>query len=197
NGAAPAITAASPSTSELVIFALIAVILVRRIYLMQAGSRVSSGRLFAFTGLYVALFALTIGTTVALLPLYGTVADLIVLAVSAALVLPHTRGAVRFDRRPDGYWYYRVGSAIIVSYVVLLLVRWGVEFGLLGIDPLVYPPPISSLTAFQVGLLEVVDLLFAVSTGLLLGRNLGVYLAFLRRPPEPASPGPLPSHPRP
>lgn len=193
---------ASPPPSDLgtaaVFLGLIVLILVRRTYASIRGTRYSVGRLVGFTGFYVFLFA-----TLAFTTLYGALGawgarGWLLLAPYVGVVLGTTgvaaryvRRIVHFERRDGGPWYYRLPWLIPALYLALFVIRFGVELGISGLSAVtsfLLPTSISTgLLLLLVGL----DLLFGVSVGLLIGRAVGVYVAF-RDLPTSSEPPPAP-----
>jgi hypothetical protein len=197
---APSSSDLAPAVLVLVLFVLI---LARRTYAQITGARFSAGRLFGFTGFYVLLFvALAFPTLYAAVDAWGIDGALllvpyVVVPLAAAWVAtPYVRRIVRFEQRDGGAWYYRLPWIVPVLYLVLFIVRFGAEiliFGLAVVSSFFAP---SSVPAGLIFLLVGIDLLFGASTGLLIGRSVGVYRAhvdLLHR--TAATPGPLSSGP--
>ena len=197
------VTLSSTETSALVFLALFVFLVVRRTIRQLRGAPYSPGRLWVFAGLYVLLFsALAFTTLFAAVSTWGTDAYVLLApyvatpCIAAFLAAPYVERVVRFERREDGQLYYRLSWHIPVLYLVLFTARFVAEivvFGLAGVI-VSFPPPLPP-TVTDLGILIGVDLLFAVSLGLLVGRGVGVYEAHRALPPEtvpPPSP-PLPS----
>jgi hypothetical protein len=194
-------SSADASTAVIVLL-FIVLILARRTYLMVQGTRYSTGRLVAFGAFYVLLFvALAFTTLYAAVGTWGPDGVLLlapyvaVPVLAAVLVVPYVRRIVRFERRDDGQWYYRLPGLIPVLYLTLFVFRILAEFAVFGIAGLAFSFPLPAPPS--VGALEIligVDLLFGFSLGLLVGRGIGVYRAHRDLPAEPASPAhaPLP-----
>jgi uncharacterized membrane protein YuzA (DUF378 family) len=194
-------------TTDVIIFVIIILILARRTYLMVSGTQYSAPRLFTFAGFYVLIFGLLGAETIDLFyALWGTTALALVVAyavvpiVAAFLIAPHVQRMVQFEQRPGGAWYYRLSWHIPVLYLALFVVRFGAELAILGPNAFVisFPPP--AVPSFlDLVLLFGVDMLFAVSLGLLVGRGIGVYRAHEEMvkkgetPPAPPPSPPLPS----
>lgn len=175
--------------SAVFVLVLIVLLLARRTYLSITGARYSAGRLFGFTGFYLLLFAVLGSTTIYLaLASWGTVGWLLlapyagVVLGAAALAIPHVRATVRFESRGEGRWYYRLPWVVPVAYLVLFVLRFGVEVALFGPSTVASFTLPTSAPSGAVVVLIAVDLLFGVSMGLLLGRAVGVYLAFQSKP---------------
>ncbi len=190
---------ASDYEPVLLILALIVFVFVRRTYAMIRGMRLSVGRLVGYGIVYTGLFVLTIALSAGSTPWYYFVVDAALLAVAALLAASYVREHVVLERRPpDGAWYYRLHPWIPITYILLFVVRVGISLAVLGPDAFDLGPTTSTaLTSGEVLLLQVVDALFAISTGFLVGRSAGVYLAYRRRlageaaaPPAPPAPPP-------
>jgi len=180
---------ATPSASALepaiIVLVLFVAIIARRTYAMITGARYSAGRLFAFTGFYVLLFAaLAFPTLYAAAHAWGGYGELLlapyvaVPVIAAAVAAPYVRRIVRFEERDGGTWYYQLPWLVPVLYLVLFVVRFVLEiliFGLSVVTSFFLP---TSLPPGLVLLLVGVDLLFGVSTGLLTGRSIGVYRGY-------------------
>jgi hypothetical protein len=199
-------SSAPPSalSTELIVVAIIALVLLRRTYGQLTGARYSSGRLFGFAGFYVLIFAIFgFGTIYAAIATWGSVAYALLVPYAlvpigvAFLATPFVERIVHFERRDDGQLYYQLPWHVPVLYLVLFIARIGAEIAVYGSSAFNVPPP-APPTVLDLVILVVVDLLFATSLGLLVGRGLGVYRAHAKlpategAPPSPPSP-PLPS----
>jgi hypothetical protein len=184
--------AVSPADQEtLLLGALIGLVILRRAFAQYRGTPVSAARLLGFTLIYPLLFALVAGVeSLPVLPLWS-------LAVDVAAAVAGTFAALRYVEsrvtvyQEGGAWMYRLGPVVPIVYVVLFLARLGLELGI-GIDP--FAPSTAAISTGAATVLEVVDVLFGFSTGLAMGRNLGVYEVWRRRSASPA-PAPLRSEP--
>lgn len=198
----PAAAPTSGLTGVGFFLAILVLILVRRTYRMVLGTAYSLARLVVFAGFYVVLFsafgALTIYTAIGT---WGTLGAALVapyagiVVAAAILAAPYVRRIVRFERRADGRWYYRLPWAVPLLTLVLFVARFAAEIAVLGLaatTSLVLP---TSLPAGVLLVLVGIDLTFGVSVGLLIGRAIGVHRAFGALPtaPEPMPSPPLPS----
>lgn len=169
--------------TDLFVFGILILFLARRSYRMATGTRVRFGLLFVMAGLYGALWAWSVWEAYLALPLVATVADLGLLAVGVGLALPYIRRVVHFEQRADGMWYYRLGVAIPLIYIVLLVARLAVGVAYLGPGAVdLAPVPVHGLGAPAEVALALVNALLSVSTGLLLGRATGIYLGWRAEP---------------
>ncbi|HEV2450117.1 MAG TPA: hypothetical protein VGU43_06910 [Thermoplasmata archaeon] len=192
----------SPSNvaTTLVVVAVIVLILVRRTYYILKGSVANPARLVSYSVVVSILFGLTVSFGIGVLPYFDFAIDGAVLVVAALLAVPYVRREVRFEQRPPSTdWYYRLSPWIPLGYVGLFVGRIGLLLAVLGPSALEFVPVSTMLSPLDLYVLATVDALFALSTGLLVGRNAGVYLALrekLRLTPEPPAAGaPLPSRP--
>lgn len=198
-------SSAPPSdlTGAIVLLAVVVLFLARRAYAMATGVRYSLARMWVFAGFYILLFAvLALGTLYGAVvtwgpDAYGLIAAYVGLpAAAAGVAAPYVRRVVRFERWANGEWYYRLGWQIPALYLALFVARLVAEVVVLGPSAIVvaFPPPVPSTTDALLILLGV-DLLFSVSTGLLIGRGVGVYRAHrdLQSDGSPVPSPPLPS----
>ncbi|MCI4317470.1 MAG: hypothetical protein L3J96_02940 [Thermoplasmata archaeon] len=180
-------TDTSTLESVAVFGALITILLAVRTYRMLTGTPYSAARLFAFTGIYVALFVLLVAEEYTLLPWYLLPGYGAIILGAAVAWTPHIRRSVRIDRRPDGVWIYRLGALIPLIYLSLFLVRLTINAVVLN-QSFTSPPTVMALSPGAQLAVAFVDALFAFSTGLLLARSVGVYQAFQALPPAARSP---------
>jgi hypothetical protein len=174
----PSISDAAPTIIFLV---LLVAVLARRFYQSVRGAKLTPASLIAFAGIFFALFALTVVTGYVLYPKYalgGLLVDAVVFVPAAYLGIRYTRRKVEVWQRPDGVWMYRLGVVIALVYLALLAARLLLDIFVIGINPFGSTTTTPTLSAVAAASLLVVDALFAVSTGLLVGRNLGVYLVY-------------------
>ncbi|MGI0140982.1 MAG: hypothetical protein ACREBT_07580 [Thermoplasmata archaeon] len=82
---------------------------------------------------------------------------------------------VRIIERAPGEWVYLLGPLVPILYLALFLTRLSLDFIVLNVSPFTFTLTSSGLTPSAAATL---DLLFAVSTGLVVGRTIGVYRAY-------------------
>lgn len=160
------------------------------------GIRVRLWVLGLFAVVY-SLFFLLVLEEVARLP-WGRVGppaallDLILFGVGLIPGFRYTRRTTTIEETSTGRWMYRGGFALPVAWLALFLLRYAVELALLGrvyLLTLTYTHTVSIPT--YAAALILVDALFSVSTGLVLGQVLGIWSAFHQRrgrKGEPAAP---------
>jgi hypothetical protein len=117
--------------------------------------------------------------------------DLFLLGLAGLLGAAYSFDSTRILRYPDGHAGYRTRAAIPVAWVALFTLSIAAEviflgqvnfFGVAGIQGIPNPAPafgvdVAAPASFVLGL---VDALFALSTGLLLGQTAGIGSRFLR-----------------
>jgi hypothetical protein len=149
-----------------------------RSYRSYQGRLYSAGRVLVFPVLILLLFLSTeYDTIVAVpwaLPLW-TIVDLVVLTAAALATLPLAPRLVRVTRRDDGEWYYQYGIELIAVYLGLWVVRLGLAayFDPSSIEFVTPTGPAPSATASEV--LVLIQGLFSISSGLVIGRGVGTY----------------------
>lgn len=184
--AGPSATSLEP---VLLVIALALLIMVRRALSMIRGAPVRPAALFGFAAFYVFLFAFIVGLSAAITPWYLLVLDAAIVVVTAVLATGYLRDHVRLERRATGEWTYRLHPWVPIVYMGLFITRIAVSAVVLGPSVFDFSPASSgSLTLFDRVLLDLVDALFAFSTGLLVGRSSGVYLAYRNVRAAPAPP---------
>jgi hypothetical protein len=95
--------------------------------------------------------------------------------VGALVTLPLAPRLITVYRAEDGQWMYRYGVELIAFY----LASWVVRLGLAAyFDPsslefsYTTGPPLSALAS---AVMQLVELLFSLSTGLVIGRSVATY----------------------
>ena len=171
-----AATLSGADATSVVLFAIIVLIIVRRVIGMVRGSAVRPARMFAVAALLAGLLVITLLLSYGQLPVWTYGVDVAVLVGASVLATGWVRRRVVLDWK-DGAWTYRLGPLLPVVYLVLFVVRLALDLVVLGINPFAGTPPSATpLTGTTLGIVAVVDALFAFSTGLLVGRTVGVYL---------------------
>lgn len=176
------------------LFALLIVLLVvgfiaRRSVAMSRGTTLSIARLLVSMVLYLGLFALVTLGEVFYLPLYVILAEIVAVVVVGLSVVPWVQRRVEVYRDPAGGWSFRMGVTIPVLYLALFLLRIALDFLVLGVDPFGPLPAGFTLSTSQTALLAIVDGLYALSTGLVVARTLGIYRAYSATPKPARAPG--------
>ena len=149
-----------------------------RSYRSYQGRVYSPGRVLIFPVLILLVFSLTEVETVAAVPWsfpLWVVADLVIVVGAAMVTLPIAPRLVRVSRRDDGQWYYQFGIELIAFYLGLWIVRLGLAayYDPASLEFAVPTGPPLSATASDVLLL--IQGLFAISSGLVIGRGVVTY----------------------
>ncbi len=183
--------------SAIAVQVIVVLILLVRAVRMYRGQRFSVARLAVFPFLVMLLFAFTeLETDLAVAWAYPvwTVVDVVLVAVAAVATIPFAERIVQVHRQADGGWSYRYGVEIIGIYLSLWVVRLGLA---LYFDPssllFTTPAPGTVLSAGASEALVLIQVLFSVSSGLVIGRSVGAYRVYrtaLAR--VPAGQAPLP-----
>ncbi|MCI4331641.1 MAG: hypothetical protein L3K19_07345 [Thermoplasmata archaeon] len=176
--------------AELLFVGLIAVLLLRRAYLMIRGTEVNIPRLAGFTVLYIFLWGLVVFGTSPAPPWYSALLDVVIVVGTPWLTLPFVERRVELSRTPAGSWEYRLPLGVPLAYVLLFVLRLAVNLVVLGENPFIYPPPTVTLTPFTSALVATVDALFSFSTGLFVARGVAVYRVYRTRIASPPTPDP-------
>jgi hypothetical protein len=161
---------------------LLAVWLGVRSYGSYQGRIYSSTRVLVFPVLIILLYAGTEVETVATVPWafpLWTIVDIVVMVASALATLPFAERLVRVSKRYDGQWYYQYGIELIAFYLGLWIVRLALAA---YFDPgsIEFVPPTGALSATASDVVVLIQALFSVSSGLVVGRAIGTYRLHLR-----------------
>ena len=142
------------------------------------GRRYSEARVLLFPVLVLLLFLETEVATIYAVawafPVF-TVFDVVILAASAAATWPFITRLVKVTRRDDGALYYQYGIELISIYLGLWVVRLALAA---YYDPssLILGATVStSLSATASDVLVLIQALFAISSGIVIGRAIGTY----------------------
>jgi hypothetical protein len=181
---------------------LLGVLILRRAYAITQGSRISAVRLAIFPVFYVILYvgelaALGVGgvgSNVATWLYLSFAVDAALVTVGVLLAYRYTLRHVQIYQDPgETGWKYRLNPLLPVIYVVLFFARVGIETVLLGESPFEIPTA-AALEGISVALLSLfflVDALWGLSTGFLIGRNAAVHHEWRQKTERPGSSVPL------
>ena len=168
----------TPELTAIGIQVVIVLLIVRRSYFMTKGVPYSGLRLVALPVLILILWAVSELQSLLLTPWaipYLIALDLVILIGSSLAFARVAERMTHVYREPSGDWYYRIGSSIAVLFVGAFVVRLTVALVLFpsslefGSPPGGFPP-----TGQQV-VLGIIDALFSMSAGLLVGRSVGIH----------------------
>ncbi len=196
-------TLSQPEIEGLVVVAILGFVILRRTVLLIYGVPATTGRLVFLSGLYGLLYAIElvsvayagVGSGRGNLAAIALAADLTLVLVGVAIAYPLTRRHVEMYRPPgDARWHYRLKPLLPVVYVALFFVRAGLEVAIVGQSPFTFPTAaeFDALSTVALTTLFVVDALWGLTTGFLLGRNSAVYVEWRRHERAPPAATPLP-----
>lgn len=166
----------SGELTAIMISAIVALVVARRSYSLTRGVPYSAARLIALPALVLVLWGASEAESVLLTPWalpYLLVLDVAILVLAT---LTFTRVAERRTevyRDAAGGWMYRIGFSLAGLFLGVYVVRLALAIVLFpsslefGAPPGGYPPQPQQVV------LGVIDALFSLSVGLLLGRSLG------------------------
>ncbi len=177
------------TTTSLVLVLFVILLVVRRTIATARGARLRPSRLAVYSGFVVFVFVLTLLAGITAVPWYTLPIDAAVGVAAGFAGVAYTRRRVKVHEAAPGVWIYRLGWLIPLVYAGLFATRLALDLFLLDLNPFGGSLPSASVSSTTVVALAVVDALFALSTGLLVGRNIGVFEAYrrVRTAPLPSS----------
>jgi hypothetical protein len=186
-----------------VFVALLGLVILRRAYAVTHGARISTARLAFLPVFYVIIYVAElaalglggVGTSLATRLYISFAADAALVAVGAYVAYGYTLRHLQIYRAEgDADWWYRLNPLLPVAYVVLFFARVAIETVLLGETPFAIPSTsaLEGLSTLALGLFFLVDALWGLSTGFLVGRNAAVYHEW-RQTSTRADPGSSPA----
>lgn len=164
--------------AEIVFPIAVAIYVARRVYRLTYGVRLRRSLLALFSLLYIGLFAYSEIPEWIRFPVAATTIDAVLLVAGIALAVRFLRPRVYFELTAEGRWVYRASVVVLITWFVFFLARLFIEVAITGHIYLFGIPSARHLSVAYVLLLLSVDSLFAFSTGLLLGGNLGIFLQY-------------------
>jgi len=174
-------TAMSYSSSELTaigIQLIIVLVIVRRSYAMTKGVPFSGLRVTAVPALLLILWGVTELESTLLTPWalpYLIGLDIAILIATALGSAPVAQRMTLFTREPSGSWSYRISFSMAVLFVAAFVVRLALAVVLFPASFEFGSPPGGFPPVQQQVLLALIDAIFSVSVGLLVGRSVGIY----------------------
>jgi len=171
-----------PGSSEtvLIVIAFVLLLAVRRVYRIYRGTRFSLGRTVLFAAVYVLLGAgfsgasFYEGVPVYLAPLYALIA-----AASAVASYRFADRRITFWRGADGSLYFKGGVGIYLIYLVGLVARLSIDYGVIGPTAFSFAPGLTLTGTALLGTIAT-DLLLMFGVGLLIGRNIRTVMRYRR-----------------
>ena len=176
--------------TALVVLACIVVFYLGRAYLVAHGIPFRPVLIGAITASFLFLFFL-VETATALGPGWLVVVNLLLLALAAHAAFLVTYRSTQIVRDSHGRWTYHSSRAVVLAWLVLLLLELYVQQAFIGYvtilhfivlrgGPFPVTTPPTSIDPTGRAALAIVDALFALGTGLAVGRNAGLFLLFAR-----------------
>jgi hypothetical protein len=166
---------ANGTTTILLTFAIIILIVVSRTFRNLRGVKVSEGKTIGYILFYFAFGGFFISTSFFEgVSYYFAIPDVVILALAAYWSHKFADRRITFWRGSDGSVWYKGGVIIYLIYIVALVARLAVDFFVVG------PSSFSFSFAGTLSQGELIgttatDLLLAFGIGLLVGRNVRVY----------------------
>ena len=163
-----------------VIQVVIVLLVLRRSYAMVGGVPYSAARLVLLPGLILVIWGLDELESLLLTPWalpYLIAIDVALLLAAAFGLTGVAQRMTRVDRGPSGQWTYRIGFSLAALFLIAFVLRLALALALFpsslefGAPPGGYPPMSQQLA------LAVINALFSLSAGLLVGRSVGIYRA--------------------
>jgi hypothetical protein len=185
-----AASSAGPSLAQTLGLEVVLVLFILlRSYRVYQGRVLSVARLFLFPIVTTLLWVLAEGETALTIPwsypIY-TAVDVALVVASALVTLPLAGRLLSVYRGQDGQWMYRYGIELIAFYLAVWVVRLGlaVYYDPASLDFTFGPAPAISAVASVA--MQLVQALFSVSTGLVVGRSVATYRMYRRAAVSPA-----------
>jgi len=173
--------------------ALVAVFILLRSLRTYRGRVLSVARLVVFPAAIVLLWALAEAENAISLPgswPWWSLVDVGLVVAAAVATVPLAPRLLSVFRGSDGQWMYRYGIELISFYLAAWVVRLALSlyFDPASLEFAIGPVPAISTNAAQA--MQLVQALFSVSTGLVVGRSASTYrmyhAAVRASPTEPA-----------
>jgi len=167
----------SAELTAILIQVVIALLVIRRSYAMTQGVPYSALRLVVLPALILVLWGVSEVESILLTPWalpYLIALDSAVLAVTTFAFAGVAERMTKVNPGPHGSWSYQIGFSLAALFVGAFVIRLSVAVALFpsalefGSPPGGFPP------VQQQVVLGIIDALFSVSVGLLLGRSLGI-----------------------
>lgn len=168
------------SSSELtaiLIQAVIVLLIARRSYAMSQGVPFSRVRLLLLPILILVLWGVSELESIFLTPWavpYLIVVDVAILAGTSVGFAPVAERMTSVGRDAAGNWTYRISFTLAALFLLAFVARLALAVALFPSSLQFGAPPSGFPAAAQQSVLAVIDAIFSLSAGLLVGRSLGV-----------------------
>jgi hypothetical protein len=168
----------SPELFAIGLQVVIVLLIVRRSYSMARGVPYNGLRLAVVPALILFLWGLSELQSLLLTPWalpYLIALDLVILILTSLAFARLAERMTQVRRGPSGHWSYQIGFSIAALFLGAFVIRLGVAVVLFP-SSLVFGSMTGGFPPTQQQVvLALIDALFSVSAGLLVGRSLGVY----------------------
>lgn len=178
----------SAEATAIVIQLIIVLVIVRRSYAMAQGVTYSLARLILLPVLIVVLWAGSELESVALTPWavpYLILGDTALLVATAAAFTGVAERRTHVGRDDTGRPTFQIGFGLAAIYLVSFLVRLGLAATLFPASLEFGAPPTGFPPANEQIVLAVIDAVYSVSAGLLIGRAIGIHRKVATAAPTP------------
>ena len=166
----------SGGTTIYVILGVVILLVLRRFFRVVKGTKVSLSRTIGFAIYYLGFATLLIAVSIAaggVSPDYLVVYALVgALGVYGSYVFSNKR--IGFWKAADGSIWYKGAIVVYIIYIVGLIARISIDLVYLGPSAFTFSAAPTSLSATAVDAGIVTDVLLALGSGLLTGRNIRV-----------------------
>lgn len=171
-------SSSSSSGSDIyVILGVLVLLVFRRFARVIRGTKVSEGRTIAFAIYYLGFASLLIAVSIVsggvspdYLALYALVGAV---GVYGAYVFSDKR--IGFWKGADGSIWYKGAIIVYLIYIVALVTRIAIDLAVIGPNAFTFTAPTTTLSPTVVDAGIAVDVLLALGSGLLTGRNIRVW----------------------
>lgn len=164
-------------TSVYVFLGVLLLLVIRRFSRVVRGTKVSRGRTIVFSAYYLGFAALLIAVSVSAggVSLTDVLLYVLVGAVGGYGSYLFSDRRIGFWKGPDGSIWYKGAIVVYLVYIVGLVARIAIDLAFIGPQAFTFSigaPPSLTPTTIDAGIAT--DLLLALGSGLLTGRNLRV-----------------------
>lgn len=167
----------SAELTAILIQVVIALLVIRRSYTMTQGVPYSAPRLVVLPALILILWGVSELESVLLTPWalpYLIALDFAILVVTTFAFTGIAERMTRVNPGPPGSWSYQIGFSLAALFVGAFVIRLSVAVALFPSSLEFGSPPGGFPPIPQQAVLGIIDALFSVSVGLLVGRSLGI-----------------------
>ncbi len=180
------VTLSNSDAISYLFIAFLGFIILRRAYLLTHGVPVSTARVVVLPAFYALLYIAELaaiglvapGSSLATPTYLSFAVDAALLVVGTWVAYEYTLRHLETYRAPgETAWSYRMSALLPVAYVALFFARVAIETAVLNETPLEFPTAkaLAGVSILALYSLFLVDALWGLSTGFLIGRSVAVY----------------------